>query len=103
MTGPSRGDDGMDLRGAVDAEDGDFAVFAEFGGGVRLAFDFFVDFGAGGEKARVCEDFFGGGGGEEGGPGGYYVEFGCMSCCVGVVRLGLKGGGEGEEGGIYGR
>ena len=68
MTCPPGGDDGVDLRGAVDAEDGDFAVFAEFGGGVGLAFDFGVDFGAGGEEAWVGEDFFGGGGGEEGGP-----------------------------------
>ena len=68
MTGPSRSDDGMDLCGAVDAKDGDLAVFGEFGGGVSVAFDFFVDFGAGGEEAGVCEDFFGGAGGEEGGP-----------------------------------
>lgn len=86
MAGPSGRDDGMDLGGAVDAEDGDGAVLAEFGGGVGLAFDFVVDFGAGGEEAGVGEDFFGGGGGEEGGPGGYDVESGCTSCCGGLVR-----------------
>lgn len=88
MTGPSRSDDGVNLCGAVDAEDGDFAVLAEFGGGVRLAFDFFVDFGAGGEQAGVCEDFFGRAGGEEGGPSGDYIEFGGSSRCGTRVRFG---------------
>lgn len=92
MTGPSRSNDGMDLCGATDAEHGDLTVFAEFGGGVRLTFDFFVDFGAGGEEAGVCEDFFGGGGGEEGGPGRYYVEFGGSSRCENWVRIRNKMG-----------
>ena len=54
----------MNLCGAVDTQDGDFAVFAEFRRGVRLALYFFVDFGAGGEESRVGEEVFGGVGGE---------------------------------------
>ena len=103
MTGPSRSDDGMDLCGAVDAKDGDLAVFAEFGGGVSVAFDFFVDFGAGGEEAGACEDFFGGAGGEEGGSSRYYVEFGGSSGCDKCVKFGMKMAGEGKERAIYGR
>lgn len=64
MPSPSCSDDWMNLRGTVDAEDGDLTILTEFGGGMGLAFDFFVDFGAGGEEAGVCKDLFGGSGGE---------------------------------------
>jgi hypothetical protein len=37
----------VNLSLAVDFQDGDFAVFAEFRWCVRLPFDFFVDFGTG--------------------------------------------------------
>ena len=55
MPSPAGGDDGVHLGGAVDAQDGDFAVGAEFGGRVGLPLDFCVDLGAGGEEARVGE------------------------------------------------
>ena len=71
----------MDLGGAVDPEDGDFPIFAEFRRGVRLPFDFFVDFGSGFEQSFVGEDLFGVVSFEESFPGGMDVEFGGPSGC----------------------
>ena len=79
MPSPADGDDGVDLCGAVDAQDGEFAVFAEFGGGVGVALDFLVDFGAGGEEAWVGEEGFGVGGVQEGVPCGGDVVLGCSA------------------------
>ena len=77
---PSSCNDGMDLRGAVDAEDGDSPVFAEFGGGVGMGFNFRVYFGAGGKETGVVENAFGRSGGEEGIPGCDDVELGSPPC-----------------------
>lgn len=68
----------------MDAQDGEVAVAAEFGGRVRVLFDFCVDGGAGGEEAWGAEEGFGGGGGEEGLPGGDDVEFGGAAGWIGV-------------------
>ena len=49
MTYPSCSNYWMDLRGAVDAQNGHFSVFAEFGRSVGVQLDFFIDFGSCGE------------------------------------------------------
>ena len=56
---PAGRDDGVHLRGAVDAQHGDLAIPAKLGGRVGVALDFGVDLGARGQESRVGEDFFG--------------------------------------------
>lgn len=73
-TDPSCGNDWMHLGCTVNAENSNFTVFAEFGGGVCLAFNFFVDLGTGGEQSRIIEDFFGGIRSKQRFPRGYDVE-----------------------------
>lgn len=107
MPGPAGGDDRVDLGGAVDAQDGEVAVCAEFGGRVRVEFDFCVDFGARGEEAWGAEEGFGCRGREEGVPGGEDVVLGCTAGWRGggdleVCWVGL-GGGRRWRGWAYGR
>lgn len=108
MSGPAGGDDGVDLRGAGDAQDGDGAVGGEGGRRVRAAFDFSSDFGAGGEQARRCQQLRGRAGGQQRGPGGRDVE-GCRAAGRveqadgvgdGLFGVGFEGGVEVREGGL---